>query len=111
MNLNSIGKNIRKYRISKGLRQEDIAEQTGLSPNYIGMIERGEKTPSLETFINIVNVIGVSSDVILSDVLKNGYVIKDSLLSEKLAKLSIEDRNKIYDVIDTMMKHSSKKRI
>lgn len=111
MNLDSIGKNIRKFRISKGLRQEDIAERASLSTNYVGMIERGEKTPSLETFINIVNAIGVSSDMVLSDVLINGYIIKDSLLSEKLAKLSIEDRNKIYDVIDTMVKHSKKKKI
>jgi hypothetical protein len=111
MNLNSVGKNIRKYRTSKGLRQEDIAERADLSTNYIGMIERGEKTPSLETFINIVNVLGVSSDMILSDVLINGYVIKDSLLNEKLSKLSNEDRNQIYDVIDTMIKHSKKERI
>ena len=54
MNLNSIGKNIRKYRTAKGLRQEDIAERAGLSTNYVGMIERGEKIPSLETFINII---------------------------------------------------------
>ena len=57
MNLNSIGKNIRKYRTAKGLRQEDIAERAGLSTNYVGMIERGEKIPSLETFINIINVV------------------------------------------------------
>lgn len=110
MNINSIGKNFRKYRSIKGLRQEDIANRTNLSINYIGMIERGEKTPSLETFINIVNAIGVSSDMILADVLNNGYQIKDSLLSEKLAKLSLDERNKIYDVIDTMVKHSKKKR-
>ncbi len=108
MNLNSIGKNIRKYRTAKGLRQEDIAERAGLSTNYVGMIERGEKIPSLETFINIINAIGISSDIILSDVLNNGYLIKNSLLGEKLAKLSIEDRYKIYDVIDTMIKHSTK---
>ena len=111
MNLDSIGKNIRKYRLDKGLRQEDIAGRTNLSVNYIGMIERGEKTPSLETFINIINAIGVSSDIILIDVLRNGYVVKDSLIGEKLAKLSIEDRNKIYDVIDAMVKHSNKKRM
>mgnify|MGYP002570052478 CR=1 FL=1 len=111
MNLNSIGRNIRKYRESKGLRQEDIANRTKLSNNYIGMIERGEKIPSLQTFINIVNAIGVSSDMILADVLNYGYVIKDSLLGEKLTKLSIEERNKIYDVIDTMLQHSTKKRI
>ena len=70
------------------------------------MIERGEKIPSLETFINILNSLGVSADMVLSDVLDNGYTVKDSLLNEKLEKLVPEDRNKIYEVIDTMMKHS-----
>lgn len=55
MKLDTIGKNIRKFREIKKLRQEDLAEKTDLTTNYIGMIERGEKIPSLETFINILN--------------------------------------------------------
>lgn len=106
MKLDTIGKNIRKFREIKKLRQEDLAEKTDLTTNYIGMIERGEKIPSLETFINILNSLGVSADMVLSDVLDNGYTVKDSLLNEKLEKLVPEDRNKIYEVIDTMMKHS-----
>ena len=106
MKLDTIGKNIRKFREIKKLRQEDLAEKTDLKTNYIGMIERGEKIPSLETFINILNSLGVSADMVLSDVLDNGYTVKDSLLNEKLEKLVPEDRNRIYEVIDTMMKHS-----
>lgn len=106
MKLDTIGKNIRKFREIKKLRQEDLAEKTDLTTNYIGMIERGEKIPSLETFINILNSLGVSADMVLSDVLDNGYKVKDSLLNEKLEKLIPEDRNRIYEVIDTMMKHS-----
>ena len=106
MKLDTIGKNIRKFREIKKLRQEDLAEKTDLTTNYIGMIERGEKIPSLETFINILNSLGVSADMVLSDVLDNGYTVKDSLLNEKLEKLVPEDRNRIYEGIDTMMKHS-----
>lgn len=106
MKLDTLGKNIRKFREIKKLRQEDLAEKTDLTTNYIGMIERGEKIPSLETFINILNSLGVSADMVLSDVLDNGYTVKDSLLNEKLEKLVPEDRNRIYEVIDTMMKHS-----
>lgn len=106
MKLDTIGKNIRKFREIKKLRQEDLAEKRDLTTNYIGMIERGEKIPSLETFINILNSLGVSADMVLSDVLDNGYTVKDSLLNEKLEKLVPEDRNRIYEVIDTMMKHS-----
>lgn len=87
MKLDTIGKNIRKFREIKKLRQEDLAEKTDLTTNYIGMIERGEKIPSLETFINILNSLGVSADMVLSDVLDNGYKVKDSLLNEKLENL------------------------
>ncbi len=107
MELESIGRNIRKYRLMKKLRQEDLAELTNLTNNYIGAIERGEKLPSLETLIVIINALGVSADMILADVIDTGYMVKDSLLAEKLSKLSAEDRAKIYDVVDTMIRHST----
>ena len=106
LNFESIGKNIRTYRMKKKLRQEDLAELTELSVTYIGMVERGEKIPALETFIKILNALEVSADVILADVLKNGYEIKGSLLKEQLSTLSQADREKVYDVIATLVKHS-----
>lgn len=109
MNFDTIGKNIKKYRIAKKLRQEDLAELTGLSVTYIGMVERGEKKPSLESFIAILNELDISADQVLCDVLKTGYEVKHSLLNEKLEKLSAEDRAAIYDVIDTMISHSKQK--
>lgn len=107
MKLDAIGKNIRKYRLLRKMRQEDLAEKAELSVNYIGAIERGEKSPSLESLIVIINALGVSADMILADVINTGYQVKDSLLAEKLDKLSTEDREKIYDVINTMLKHST----
>jgi len=100
----SIGKQIRKYRLKKNLRQEDLAEKVNVSPNYIGMIERDEKVPALDTFVDILNVLDASADIVLSDVLKNGYKIKNSVLDDKLSQLTETERNKIYDVIDTLIK-------
>lgn len=34
MKLDTIGKNIRKFRLAKKMRQEDLAEKSGLSANY-----------------------------------------------------------------------------
>ena len=93
MQLDTIGKNIRRYRLMKKFRQEDLAEKAGLTTNYIGMVERGEKIPSLETFIKILNALEVSSDMVLTDVLETGYTVKNSILNEKLAKLAPEDRS------------------
>ena len=106
MEFNSIGKNIRAFRLAKKLRQEDLAEMTDLSTNYIGMVERGEKVLSLESFIKIVNALEVSADMILCDVINTGYKVKNSLLTEKLEKLSKEDRSKIYDIVDALLRHS-----
>lgn len=106
MELESIGKNIRKFRLARKLRQEELAEQTGLSTNYIGMIERGEKVPSLESFITISNALDVSADMLLCDVIHMGYKVKNSLLTEKMKNIRPEDRDRIYDVIDTMLRHS-----
>ena len=106
MNYDNIGKNIRTYRIKRKLRQEDLAEITDLSVTYIGMVERGEKIPALETFIKILNALEVSADIILADVLKVGYEIKSSLLTEQINALSPTERDRVFDVIETLIKHS-----
>lgn len=100
MELGSIGKNIRKYRQQKGLRQEDLAEKAGLSVNYIGMIERGDKIPALDTFIVIANALRVSADMLLYDVIDVGYTVKASLLAEKLAHISTEEQRRFYAIAE-----------
>ena len=103
MDYRTIGSNLRKIRKQKKLRQEDVAEQANLSVNYIGAVERGERLPSLETFIVLLNVLNASADVVLSDVLVNGYEIKNSLLAEKLKASNKEDLIRIYQVIDVLI--------
>lgn len=106
MDYRSIGSNIRKIRTQNKLRQEDVAERANLSVNYVGAVERGERLPSLETFITILNAIGASADVVLSDVLENGYEVKNSILADKLKSLSKEELTRVYEVLDALLKHS-----
>ena len=77
--LESIGRNIRKFRLMRNLRQEDLAEMAGLSINYVGALERGEKIPSLETFIVLLNALEVSSDMVLSSLLVEKHQADASL--------------------------------
>ena len=88
MDLSGIGKQIREARLQKSWNQDQLAEKTNLSLAYIGMIERGEKIPKLETFIRIINTLEISADVVLQDVLVNGYQVRMSryykLLYEEL---------------------------
>ncbi len=104
-----IRKNIRKYRKAKGLRQQDLAEMVDISINYVGMIERGEKLPALETLIDIINALGVSADVILCDATDMGYQTKETLFSEKLQGLPRQERERIYDVVDVLVRHAKQR--
>lgn len=107
-NLGTIGMNIRKCRKAKKLRQEDLAEMTGLSAKYIGVLERGEKLPALDTFIAILNALDVSADIILSGVINSGYKVKISLLSDEISQLPEEEKERIFDVVNTLIKHAKK---
>lgn len=106
MGLESIGKHISEFRHLRKLRQEDLAEITGLSTNYIGAVERGEKIPSLETFIDILNALSISADMVLSDVLQEGYQVKATKLSDQIKDLPVKDQKRIFDVIEVLIKHS-----
>ena len=45
--LNLFGARIKQLRQNLNLTQEQFAQKCGLHKNYIGMIERGERNPSL----------------------------------------------------------------
>ena len=51
--LKAFGSNARRLRQKQKLTQEQLAELSGLHPNYIGGIERGERNLSL---VNIVRL-------------------------------------------------------
>ena len=103
MDFSSIGKNIRKYRKQRGLALEALAEKVGLSTNYVGALERGEKALALKTLISIVDVLDITADMVLCDVIKNGYKVKSSILTDKLASLSPAEREKFLQMIDIML--------
>lgn len=61
----TICKRIRKYRHDAGLTQEDLAEKVGVSRVYIGYVEQGRNTPSLEILGKIAKALKVRlSDII-----------------------------------------------
>ena len=51
--LKHVGKKIREIRKNRGLSQEALGEKAGLSSNYVGQIERGQKQVTLTTLAKI----------------------------------------------------------
>lgn len=85
---------------------EDLAFKAELSKNYMGMVERGERTPSLETLLKIINALEVSSDEILCDVIDHGFKVKTPKLAEKLEGVSPKKQEMIFELIDLVLRYS-----
>ena len=64
--LENFGQQLKKLRNEKNLTQEQFAKKCGLHKNYIGMVERGERNPSL---INI-EIIAKGLELSISDLMK-----------------------------------------
>lgn len=43
----NIGTNLKILRIARDISQKELAEQVGITHNYLSMIENNSKTPSL----------------------------------------------------------------
>ncbi len=107
MDLKAIGQRIKLAREAKGLTQEQLAEIVALSASHISVIERGIKTPRLETLVEILNILKVDANFILADVLSVSNEITSSLLSNKLSALSETQQKKILRVLDTLIQEIS----
>lgn len=51
---------VRSKRLAAGITQEKLAEQAGLHPTYISMVERGVRNPTLDAADRIAGVLKVS---------------------------------------------------
>lgn len=59
--------NLRALRAEAKLSQETVARETGFSVSYISMLERGRRTPPLQTVEQIAKALKVSPMSMLQD--------------------------------------------
>lgn len=71
MELKNVGGRIKAARECAHLTQEQLAAAIGCTTQHISAIERGQKTPRLDTFVTIANTLGVSADLLLQDSLEH----------------------------------------
>ncbi|PHK50586.1 helix-turn-helix domain-containing protein [Staphylococcus edaphicus] len=85
-----IGKKIRNLRTMKKLTQEELAERTDLSKGYISQIESQHASPSMETFLNLLEVLGTSP----SDFFKEPS--SEKILYKKESQATYDEYDKGY---------------
>jgi len=67
MDYKRLGERIRQERLRLNLTQATLAEAIEISDTYMGAIERGERSLTLDTLVRLVNRLGVTVDYMLAD--------------------------------------------
>lgn len=71
MDYKRLGERIREERLRLHLTQAQLAEAVDISDTYMGAIERGERSLTLDTLVRLVNRLGVTVDYLLADSVTN----------------------------------------
>ena len=64
----AFGLTLRRIRQKRGISQQWLADKSGYHRTYIGMLERGQKSPSLRTIFNVATALQVKPSRILKAV-------------------------------------------
>ncbi len=61
-----VGLNFRRIRLEKHLTQEQAAERTGVSQQYISGLERGQRNPTVLTLHELATPLGAKPQELLA---------------------------------------------
>jgi transcriptional regulator with XRE-family HTH domain len=101
----ALGSKLRDIRKLKAISQEELAFRSDVSTSYIGQIERGKKSVTIETLDRITAALEIS----LYDLFNSSDFKRDDLLDEfsekiiyKLSCRPMADKKAAYKILKTL---------
>jgi len=100
-----IGNRIKNIRNGKKLSQEKLSLTANINRSYLGQLERGEKSATIDLLDKIAYALDVPLEELISQI-KLPCQHKDnvtlSLLIDKLSTLSYEEQKVILNLLDVL---------
>ena len=87
MDTKAVGERIQIAREEQRMTQLELAKKIGCTSQHISAIERGAKTPTLETFVAIATALRIPANVLLQDVLPDWWANWEKEIDRVLAPL------------------------
>jgi transcriptional regulator with XRE-family HTH domain len=66
-----VGRNVRRLRLAKGLSQEQLADDSGFSQQYISMLESGQRNPTVVSVYMLAQALGAEPADLLKRISKS----------------------------------------
>lgn len=101
----NIGKRIREERLRLNLTQEKLAEDVNLSMAYIGQVERGDRSLTLDNLIIVAKRLGVTIDYLLSDCITPKEDDEYRLWSQLMDARSQREKMLVINMVNLMFRY------
>lgn len=98
MDYRDMGMKIRTLRRQLGITQDELAVMVGVSASFLGHIERGTRTVSIDTLAALCNTLGVSPS----------YLMESAMTSEAHAlphDLTETEKQQLNELISFYLNH------
>lgn len=105
MDYRMLGKRIREERLRLNLTQERLSEDIEISTAYLGQIERGERSLTLDKLVKLANRLGVTVDYLLSDSVSISPDNQTDLILQLLQDKTAEEKEMAFQVLNTIFRY------
>lgn len=106
-----IGERIRAKRKERGLSQEELAERANIHPTYIGQLERGEKSATVDSLEKITAALEITFEELFSHLQPSTSFRDNTTLCRIVNKLNVigeENQKVVLDIINALSHYKSK---
>ncbi|GEM_PF-5621543 len=101
----AVGNKLRAQRKRLGYTQEQVAEAIGITPAFMGHIERGERGMALDTLLHLCNFYHITMDYLWSDTLPPDEQQMASQIAVMLKDKTPEQKAAVMDIVRTVTIH------
>lgn len=101
-----LGKRIRAERRKHDLTQEQLAEMAEISESFMGHIERGGRTLSIETLVKISNALDLNIEYIICGEHNYQPAMLPTEILDALDRMNASQRKAFLNMMKTLAAHS-----
>ena len=96
-----VGSRIREFRNKLGVSQEELAHRASMHAAHIGQLERGDKSPTIDSLVKVVDALGITL-VDLFDFQMRPKVNEEPIIEKINSYIKVMDTEEQLDVYKTV---------
>lgn len=97
-----VGMRVREYRLQRNMSQENLALTSGIHPDFLGKMERGERCPSVDTLNKVCDGLKISMSQLLDFDTDISYTNKDALrrIEKVMADMPADKAIELAEIVE-----------